>query len=61
MTDEEYAALVAKVYEHWDKKESVHDCGKCEPLWATLTWSERKEIRHNYEFEGLEDGKVAPQ
>lgn len=40
---------IKKIYLHWDRNEEL--CILCEAYWKSLTTSQRREIRHNYDYE----------
>lgn len=40
---------IKEIEKHWDKKEDL--CNICSINWAALTTSQRREIKHNYDFE----------
>ena len=44
--------VLVEIIAHWDKKEEL--CKNCEPYWAALTTSQRREVRHDYEKENDE-------
>lgn len=41
--------ILQQIIASWDAKKPLPN--NCEPYWSALTWAQRKEIRHNYEFE----------
>lgn len=41
--------ILLEIIKHWEKMEDL--CKVCEPYWAALTTAQRREIRHDHDFE----------